>query len=643
MLVVAEEKLARTEADLTRLLASSRSCFYEAGPDLRLTRFTGNVLEVIGADPGALLGKTFDAFLAEQADAPGGIDGMMRQRRPFQDHLARTAGGTRHLNLSGAPLFDSDGGFRGYRGTIGDITKLVAAEDRAATNFQRFSESIECIPASLMFFDRDDRIVICNSMTRRFFPGAAHLLVPGTRFEDLLRADIDGGNLWKIDTNVDDWVATRMKSHRAANVDLVGELPDGRWIHVIERPTSDGGIIGIRVDITALKQTEAALAKKARQLEENVASLHRAQRVAATGSIDFDVARGTAEWTDELYRILGVDRQSCAATTANFLALVHPEDRAKLEASIAAARQQGRPNPEARPQSADYRIIRPDGAGRTVHAEVEAVFDDGGCAAHLIVTLTDVTELRASQQRERELERQLLHSQKLEALGTLAGGIAHDLNNTLTPILALSRLLADEMPAGSEARKDLETIVRASERARDLVQRILAFGRKQEMAKRKVDLAQVTREAIRMLRPALPATVQLVDRIGEVPPLLGDPGQIQQVVVNLVTNAAHAIGDKIGSVTVELCAADRSITLVVADTGCGMDEATAARIFEPFFTTKEVGRGTGLGLSVVHGIVAEHAGQVRVTSRPGQGSRFVVTLPPAGEAVRDNAPAASVA
>ena len=138
-----------------------------------------------------------------------------------------------------------------------------------------------------------------------------------------------------------------------------------------------------------------------------------------------------------------------------------------------------------------------------------------------------------------------------------------------------------------------------------------------------------------MLRPTLPATVQLIERIGEVPALLGDPGQLQQVVVNLITNATHAIGDKVGRVTVDLAtSADRKLSLTVADTGCGMDEATSTRIFEPFFTTKEVGRGTGLGLSVVHGIVASHGGRVLVRTRLGKGSRFTVTLPTA-EVARD--------
>ena len=241
--------------------------------------------------------------------------------------------------------------------------------------------------------------------------------------------------------------------------------------------------------------------------------------------------------------------------------------------------------------------------------------------------------------RRRELEAQLMHSQKLEALGTLAGGVAHDLNNTLVPIMALSKLALDELPESNPVRTDIETIIRASERARDLVKQILAFSRKQELLKQEVDLALVTREALCMLRASLPATIKIVEEISEVSPLFGDAGELHQVVVNLVTNAAQAIGGHVGRIKVSVwedCKTQPSphtgeagpaVCLSIADTGCGMDQATIERVFEPFFTTKRVGDGTGLGLSVVHGIVTGHGGKIAVRSIPGEGSEFTLSLP----------------
>jgi signal transduction histidine kinase len=242
-----------------------------------------------------------------------------------------------------------------------------------------------------------------------------------------------------------------------------------------------------------------------------------------------------------------------------------------------------------------------------------------------------------AEERQSQLERQLFHSQKLEALGTLAGGIAHDLNNTLMPILALSELLMRKMPKGGGEREDLETIVQASRHGRDLVRRILAFSRHQQVARARVDLAAITHEALQMLRPTIPATVLINEEIEDVPLILADPSQIQQVVVNLVTNAVQAIGDRMGTITIGLAATigSRSSTgnftrLRIADTGCGMDAETKNRIFEPFFTTKTVGEGTGLGLSVVHGIVTNHGGLIEVASKPGEGTEFTIFLPALG-------------
>jgi signal transduction histidine kinase len=221
--------------------------------------------------------------------------------------------------------------------------------------------------------------------------------------------------------------------------------------------------------------------------------------------------------------------------------------------------------------------------------------------------------------------------------------VAHELNNTLVPILALSKLALDDLPQDSPVRGDMKTIIQASERARDLVKQILAFARKQDLVKQPVDLAMVAREALRMLRSSLPTTVQVVEQISDVPSVFGDPVGLHQVVVNLVTNAAQAIGAVIGRITVSIWAVGESqaspeqgaiqpiIYLSVADTGNGIPAATLDRIFEPFFTTKDVGEGTGLGLSVVHGIITSHGGKIAVHSEPGVGAEFTISLPGHGK------------
>jgi signal transduction histidine kinase len=195
------------------------------------------------------------------------------------------------------------------------------------------------------------------------------------------------------------------------------------------------------------------------------------------------------------------------------------------------------------------------------------------------------------------------------------------------PIVALSKLALQDVPDNSAIRDDLETIVEAGDHARELVRQILAFSRKKELARREIDLDAVVREGLRMLRAGLPATISLIEEISPVPPLLGDACQLQNVLVNLVTNAAQAITTGVGTVSVRLAAHDGVIALSVADTGVGMEPQTIERIFEPFYTTKNVGEGTGLGLSVVHGIVTGHDGRIEVSSTLGEGTTFTVLLP----------------
>ena len=208
-------------------------------------------------------------------------------------------------------------------------------------------------------------------------------------------------------------------------------------------------------------------------------------------------------------------------------------------------------------------------------------------------------------------------------------------------------MLSKHFAPESREFKNLETIHTAGTHARDLVQQILAFSRKNTPSKQLADLALLLREMIPMLRAIVPATIRLETRIEKVPPIPADAGQIHQVVMNLVVNAAQAIGGAMGTVTIalgleagvpaqgrELASPRHLIHLSVRDTGCGMDEITRSRVFEPFFTTKNVGEGTGLGLAVVHGVVSEHGGRVTVESHVGMGTCFDVYLPvPSPEAM----------
>jgi nitrogen-specific signal transduction histidine kinase len=257
----------------------------------------------------------------------------------------------------------------------------------------------------------------------------------------------------------------------------------------------------------------------------------------------------------------------------------------------------------------------------------------------------DITERKQAERTRQSLEAQLREAQKMEAIGTLAGGIAHDFNNILGSILGNLGLARQVLGATHAAGALLEQVSVAGVRARRLIEQILAFSRRQPTLLKAQPLEPIVREAAQLLRATLPATVRLEVTVDTQPQplILGDTTQLQQIVINLCTNAWQALSGSTGRITMRIGAAHVAAGsqssapqalspgdyahLSVSDTGQGMDSATQARIFEPFFSTKAPRHGTGLGLSVVHGIVASHHGHITVHSRPGGGTTFDLYFP----------------
>jgi len=247
--------------------------------------------------------------------------------------------------------------------------------------------------------------------------------------------------------------------------------------------------------------------------------------------------------------------------------------------------------------------------------------------------------LLKAEARSRALEERMTSSQRLESLGTLASGIAHDINNMLTAVLGHAELLS-RAAIDDDAQASVDGVRTAATRARDVVRRILTFSRHEATPAKPFDARELAQEVVALLRAALPARHTIEIEIEGRPHVLGSPAQVHQVLMNLGTNASQAIGDRPGKIvftaqlvqhmgSADLPFAGKYIELAVTDDGAGMDEATQARVFEPFFTTKPRGEGTGLGLSVVHGIVLEHGGGIEVESAPGRGSTVRVRLPAA--------------
>jgi len=289
----------------------------------------------------------------------------------------------------------------------------------------------------------------------------------------------------------------------------------------------------------------------------------------------------------------------------------------------------------------EFELLKKDGTAVLMSSNAKISKNPDGSFKQTHCVMYDVTE-------HRNMEEQLRQSQKMEAIGTMAGGIAHDFNNILTIITANAELSLENIPADNPARKGIEEISQAANRAKDLVSQILAFSRKEKKELITIHPQVLIKETLKFLRSTTPTTISIVRSISsDCGKILADPTGLHQLTMNLFTNAVHAMNER-GEIRVELQEDDldsdafRKLPLIVSspvekpgkyarlsvsDDGIGMDKETLKRIFDPFFTTKEIGKGTGMGLSVVHGIVESHSGFITVKSAPGQGSTFSVYIP----------------
>jgi len=403
-------------------------------------------------------------------------------------------------------------------------------------------------------------------------------------------------------------------------------------------------------DITERKQTQLALQQQTQSLGEII-------WVTNIATWEWHVQTGVTIFNERWAQIVGYTLEELAPVSIDTWGkLVHPDD-AKVSGDLLArcfSRELDAYNCEARMRHKDGHWVWVSDRGRVVEWAAD------GKPLRMAGTHQDITERKQAEQARRALEAQLRESQKMEAMGVLAGGVAHDFNNIIATILGNTALAKMDVRARpDDVVLSLEEIDKAAKRAKNLVQQILTFSRRSEQTFVAQPVRPLVEESMKLLRSTIPRGVEFVAKFAETPLYASvDSTQIEQVLINLCTNACHAMKDGAGRIEIEMAevlldhtAAQRSpdlhtgqyVRLSVSDNGSGMDAATQARIFEPFFTTKGVGLGTGLGLSVVHGIVKSHQGAITVESAPSKGTTFAVYLPAVAapaetERVADDAP-----
>jgi len=367
-------------------------------------------------------------------------------------------------------------------------------------------------------------------------------------------------------------------------------------------------------DVTQRKAQEQALREKESSTRLSLLS-------SGVGTWTWWLRRDELFWDEALCAIFGVEPKNAPRSREEYLELVHPEDRAEAIETIARYVQTGVYEGMA------YRIVRPDGVVRHVIAKGVAQVDEHGEVEALRGGVLDVTE-------RKELEASLAQAQRIQAVGRLTAGIAHNLNNALSVILP-NVAECRELAAGSVAER-LGDIEHASMRAAEMVRQLMLFARPQDNATRSAfDLTDAARRIVDMCRSTFDRQLQLELRHARIPAAFGNSGQIEQVLLNVCLNARDALlesdrGEPCLRVEFSRPAPDR-VCVSITDNGVGMTEAVRARMFEPFFTTKEMGRGTGLGLSSAYAIVTDHGGSISCSTRLGEGTRFDIELPAAPE------------
>jgi PAS domain S-box-containing protein len=340
-----------------------------------------------------------------------------------------------------------------------------------------------------------------------------------------------------------------------------------------------------------------------------------------------NISTGEVFRSPRYLQIVGYAPGELGPSREAILEMIHPEDLEKCKSAFQAHLETRVPY-----TNLEFRIRHKSGEYIWVSANAQAVWDRDGKVVRIAGSINDITERKRAAEDKAALEKQLRHAQKMEAVGTLAGGVAHDFNNIMQGIIGHVYLAREKVSPASAACVNLDQITRAVERGVGTVRQLLAFSRNEEPTRQAVRIERIVAEALALIRVSIPTTIELqLDLDGETATVSADATQIQQILMNLCSNAADAIGDEVGTIGIAVAEVNggggKDIRLTVSDTGCGMDAGTRERIFDPFFTTKDVGKGTGLGLATTHGIVHDHGGTIEVASAPGKGTTISVILP----------------
>jgi PAS domain S-box-containing protein len=497
--------------------------------------------------------------------------------------------------------------------TATDITPLKQAEAQLRREADRtrrqLNDAIEAISEGFVLYDAEDRLVLFNQRYRDEFSFAPEALVPGTTYAEILRRGI-ADNSVPLGYDIDTWVAERVAAHRNPPPPYLVERSDNRWTLMTEYRTREGGIVGIRTDVTELKLREQNAQANERLLRELVdavpALIHTKDR-----DLRYDLVNHyfLELWDLQLEDVVGKTQEE---VFRDELAPAYQAETTDRDRWVLVQRK----------PTGYYEVSCPRRDGHTVTfwAQKIPLLDENGEVDRILSISIDISALKAAQAQIERQQQALHQAEKLTALGSLLAGVAHELNNPLSVVVGQTILVEDQVNDPAIGAR-LIKVREAAERCGRIVKTFLAMARQRTPERRKVQLNHVIEDALRLVAYGLYSGGVEIERdlAADLSPVSGNPDELTQVFTNLLVNAEQALSgiETKRQITVRTrSASGHSVVAEIVDTGPGIPDDVRDRVFEPFFTTKPVGSGTGIGLSVCRGIVLAHGGTIDVVSNP---------------------------
>jgi PAS domain S-box-containing protein len=632
-----ESGLRQAEEQFRRAFADANVGMVIVGCDLNLRHVNDAFGQMLGYTRSELIGRSvIELTHPEDRDVTTrSIQSLIQDAHHRVSVEKRYAHRDGHVvwGLSNVALVrDENNAPRFFVAHVQNITEARRATEQLRVNAERLRACIENTPnVAVQWYDRDGRVIYWNRASEGLVGwnsseavgrSPAELFATGNDPDEFLRSireiEQSGQTIGPFECDV---------RHRDGSQRICLST-----LFAIPAAGGERYFVCMDVDITEAKKAVRALADSKERLRAIVETIEEVFWIAEPGKVHAIYISPAVE------KIWGHPPDRFLQDPTLVLETIHPEDRPTF---LRAVERQA----AGQHTSIEYRVFHADGSVRWIWDQGFPVRNGEGRLVAVNGLATNITE-------RKRLEAQLRQAQKMEAIGTLAGGIAHDFNNILGSIIGFTELARLDAAGSETVLQSLNDVLKASRRAKGLVQQILAFSRQQESHRQPVQFGPIVREAAKLLRAAAPASIQWSVEIPEtLSTVLADPTQLHQIIMNLGTNAIQAIGHGQGAVSLHLdefaidetlasahpgITAGAHVRLTVSDSGSGMNAVTMDHMFDPFFTTKAPGEGSGLGLSVVHGIVKNHQGAITVQSQPGKGTSIEILLP-AGTA--DIAPA----